>query len=86
MLGKDNQIKTGMNPLDYWISQNSDIRQYMDDYEAKGYNYLPNGVSSQLIDDMKALYRNGTANEKAMVITVLSSAKLYFGERVIWES
>lgn len=86
ILGKDNHIKTGMNPLDYWISENATIRKFMDEYESHGYKYLPDETSEQLITDMKALYKNGTANEKAMVLTVLSSAKLYFGDQIIWEN
>jgi len=29
---------------------------------------------------MKNLFASGTANEKAMVLTVLSAAKLYYGK------
>ena len=52
----------------------------MNAYESEGYFYLPEEVSTQLIDDMKKLYRSGNVNEKSMVLTVLASAKLYFGD------
>ena len=81
ILGKDELIKTGMNPLDYWLSENENLREYMDSYEKKGYMYLPIGTSKQLGEDMKNLYAYGNTNEKTMVLTVLSSMKLYFGEK-----
>lgn len=72
--------KKGMNPLDYWVHTNTSLKEYMDSYEEKGYNYLPDNVSEQLKEDMHYLYKNGSAIEKTMVLTVLSSAKLFFGE------
>lgn len=81
ILGKDELIKTGMNPLDYWLSENEKLREYIDSYEKKGYVYLPAGTSKQLEEDMKNLYAYGNTNEKTMVLTVLSSMKLYFGEK-----
>ena len=78
MLGKDSLSNQGMNPLDYWYARNESLKAYLDGYEAEGYRYLP-PVSEQLITDMKQLYATGTFNEKAMVLTVLASAKLYFG-------
>ena len=79
ILGKDELIKTGMNPLDYWLSENEKLREYLDSYEKKGYAYLPAEASKQLEEDMKNLYAYGNTNEKTMVLTVLSSMKLYFG-------
>ena len=72
--------KTGMNPLDYWFANNQSLRDYFDKYESEGYQYLPSEASHQLINDMKQLYRTGSVNEKAMVLTVISAAKLFFGD------
>jgi len=80
MLGKSQYINTGMNPLDYWIAHNDPLREYMDAYEREGYRSMPSEASAQLIEDMKQLYSTGNANEKTMVLTVLASAKLYFGD------
>ena len=80
MLGRTVYNTSGMNPLDYWIANNRELRDYLDAYEAKGYQYMPSGASEQLVADMKELYHSGNASEKAMVLTVLASAKLYFGE------
>lgn len=79
MLGYGALSTHSMNPLDYWFAQNSSLKNYLDSYEADGYRWLP-PVSEQLISDMKQLYATGTFNEKAMVLTVLAAAKLYFGE------
>ena len=70
--------KKGMNPLDYWIHTNQPLKDYMDSYEKAGYSYLPEGVSEELRKDMHDLYENGNANEKTMVLTVLSSTKIFF--------
>lgn len=80
ILGLHRYINTGMNPLDYWVSRNKEVKEYMDTYEANGYASMPCQASQQLIDDMKYLYKIGNINEKAMVLTVLASAKLYFGD------
>lgn len=79
LLRRQQYINTGMNPLDYWLSRNEDLRNYLDTYEKSGYSYMPDGASEQLIRDMKQLYKTGTVSEKTMVLTVLASVKLYFG-------
>ena len=73
-------IKTGMNPLDYWISKNNQIRLFMNEYEENGYKYFPKNTSEQLKRDMRHLYTSGNALEKTMVLTVLAAVKLYFGK------
>lgn len=73
--------RKGMNPLDYWIYTNKPLMNYMDSYEKTGFHYMPKSVSEELRKDMHDLYENGNANEKIMVLTVLSSAKLFFGEK-----
>lgn len=79
MLGKDSLSSRSMNPLDYWFARDTALQDYLNGYEARGYCCLP-GASEQLISDMKQLYATGTFSEKAMVLTVLAAAKLYFGE------
>ena len=69
-----------MNPLDYWISKNPELKAFLDTYEHNGYQYIPNTASSSLIKDMKELYSTGNAMEQSMVLTVLSACKLYFGD------
>ena len=72
--------KKGMNPLDYWIHTNQPLMDYMDSYEKQDIPICRKEVSEELKKDMHDLYENGNANEKTMVLTALSSAKLFFGE------
>lgn len=81
MLGRSDLIANGMNPLDYWAAHDSRVREFMEQYAERGYAALPQGASEQLVSDMKELFRTGTVNERAMVLTVLAAAKLYFGDR-----
>ena len=80
MLGHSKNIASGMNPLDYWVEHNSEARQFLERYEQDGYSSMPQGTSDQLVADMKELFKVGTVNERTMVVTVLSAAKLYFGD------
>ncbi len=80
MIGMHNLIRSGMNPIDFWLSKNLHAKEFLDKYERSAYVNLPRDASDQLVNDMKELYKTGTACEKTMVLTVLSSAKLYFGE------
>ena len=54
----------GMNPIDYWLSSNAEMKAYLDNYQKEGIERWE-GLLSQ---------------EKSMVLTVLASAKLYFGD------
>ena len=71
---------SGMNPIDYWIANSYELRTFLDTYEESGLKWLPNSISSRFITDLRNLYHSGNASEKAMVLTVLSATKLYFGE------
>jgi len=71
--------RNGMNPIEYWVSRSKKLRSFLDNYESDGYKYIPSGVSDKLVSDMKWLYQNGNIYEKSMVLTVLSSARSYFG-------
>ena len=75
-----NHYSDNMNPIDYWISKNPELKAFLDTYEHNGYQYIPNTASSSLIKDMKELYSTGNAMEQSMVLTVLSACKLYFGD------
>lgn len=61
-----------MNPLDYWLSKNNELRAYYDNYFNE-YNYLIE--EKELAEDLKLLYKEGTATEKNQVITLLSFVK-----------
>ena len=79
MMGKHSLSNHGMNPLDYWFGRDKALQTYLNRQEAEGYRCLPQ-ASDRLISDMKQLYATGSFNEKAMVLTILAAAKLYFGD------
>lgn len=72
----------GMNPLDYWYVENPKIKSYMDGYAENAFGYISKIISEELFNDMKKLYSNGNVEEKCMVLTVLSSAKMYFKSNI----
>ncbi len=81
MLGLGHKINSGMTPLGYWISNDKELKDYLDGYAQEELTNPKTEMSSQLLSDMKELYSTGTATEKTMVLTVLGSIKLYFGEK-----
>lgn len=80
MLGLLHKINDGMTPIAYWIANDKKLKAYLDGYAEEELNNPKAEMSTQLISDMKKLYSTGTAVEKTMVLTVLGSVKLYFGE------
>ncbi len=79
ILGLGHKVKSGMTPIAYWIENDSELKTYLDGYAKEWLDNSAVRLSSQLISDMKELYSTGTATEKTMVLTVLGSVKLYFG-------
>ena len=79
ILGLGHKVKNGMTPIAYWIENDSKLKAYLDGYAKEWLNNSATRLSSQLISDMEELYSTGTATEKTMVLTVLGSVKLYFG-------
>lgn len=80
MLGLDAFISEGMNPIDYWIAHDDKIRNYLDKTKETLLAEEAGLFSPMLKEDLSNLYDSGNASEKAMVLTVLSAARLYFGE------
>jgi len=71
-------LKNSMNPMEYWYSTNSELRDFIDDYYNVNIDKLkkyPNEYA--LVDD---LFRKGTIKEKLIVLTILSVMKQYFNE------
>jgi asparagine synthase (glutamine-hydrolysing) len=63
-----------MNPFEYWYHHGVGVRSYMDDYFAGG---LDLGFSPELRADLLMLYREGTVQEKTMVLTVVGAARVF---------
>ena len=79
LLGKEKWLTHEMVPMAYWMEHDGNLRSTLDHYAAEGFAHPPAAMSEQLLSDMQWLYTSGNANEKAMVLTVLAAAKLYFG-------
>lgn len=72
--------KSGMNPLDYWISQDQKLRSFWSQYVEETLQQFSSLFSSQLKLDIQHLFYNGNASEQVMALTVLGALKLYFGK------
>lgn len=63
-------------PFDYWYENDAKSRNYMDSYFKRYLNQTV--ISKELQKDLKMVYQKGNARPKAMAITVLAAAKLFF--------
>ena len=68
--------KEHMNPFDYWLRTNHNLRKFQDNYFEKNIEFLARNKKLQNHCDL--LYKNGNAIEKSQVLTLLSSLKLFF--------
>ena len=78
LFGHAEKARFSMNPLDYLSRRGSAQRKYMDEYEKSAYNALPIELPEQLESDLRELYAVGSAEERSLVLTVLSAIRLYF--------
>ena len=78
LFGHAEKARFSMNPLDYLSRRGSAQRKYMDEYEKSAYNALPIELPEQLKSDLRELYAVGSAEERSLVLTVLSAIRLYF--------
>jgi asparagine synthase (glutamine-hydrolysing) len=67
--------KNNMNPLEYWLNTNGDLRKYLNEYFAINIDRIEN---VQLKEDCINHYNNGNGIEKMQVISLLSGLKLFF--------
>lgn len=80
MLGLDDRISEGMNPIDYWIAKDEKLHAFLDRSKETLLREEKKHYSPMLAEDLSWLYDEGNASEKAMVLTVLSATKLYFSD------
>ncbi|MDE6600760.1 MAG: hypothetical protein K2K90_01075 [Lachnospiraceae bacterium] len=66
--------------LDILFDSDQKAQTFVKKYVKQTYPYFRKMASGQFCNDMKELYLHGGILEKSMVLTVLSSAKLYFQE------
>lgn len=76
LLMNSNKENIGMNPFDKWYNINKELRDKFDQYFRENIDKLANNV--ELKNDCENLYVNGTAREKAQVLGLLATLKLYF--------
>lgn len=78
VIGYETKISEGMNPIDYWISQDDDLHRFLDKRKEVLLKESESLYSVELVKDLSKLYDEGNASEKAMVLTVLAATKMYF--------
>lgn len=61
--------KLSMNPLEYWLENNKSIALFYEQYYAKNIASLQS--NKELHTDIKNLFKTGSFNEKALVLTLL---------------
>ena len=66
--------KNNMNPLDFWMYSNPELKKYQDNYFQDNIMRIVN--NKELLEDCKHLYNTGSAIEKNLVLTLLSAVKI----------
>lgn len=69
------KIKSGMNPLDYWLENNESLRVCLNTYFDEHIVGLNQYTTLQ--KDCLKLYKEGNSGEKFQVLTLLSAIKLH---------
>ena len=80
MFGLYSRISDRLNLIDYWISKDANLHGFLDKSKEE---LLSKGrwcYSSDLTEDLSKLYEEENASEKAMVLTVLATTKMYFDD------
>ena len=65
--------ESGMNPIDYWYTNNMNLARYMDDYFSRCTKLKE--LDDELYRDAKWLYESGNAIEKIMAISLVGSVE-----------
>ena len=76
LLTEPTKTKSHMNPLDYWLDTNKNLKEFLDNYYEVHINLLDQ--NSELKEYCSLLYKEGNAIEKSLALTLLSSVKLFF--------
>lgn len=69
------QMKSGMNPFDYWMKHNSSLRNYTGQYFNDHIDLISFDLTLQ--GDCMNLYKEGNTGEKLQVLTLLAAIKLH---------
>lgn len=68
-------MQSGMNPFDYWLNKNTDLKNQIDLYFDNNISLVEN--NKELMNDCIQLFNNGNAGEKFQVLTLLGAIKLH---------
>lgn len=68
-----------MNPMDYWLGNNPEIKKETDSLFAENIRALCEKIDNNLIDDTKRLYYQGTCGEKMQALTVCAVGRIMQG-------
>jgi asparagine synthase (glutamine-hydrolysing) len=68
--------KKHMNPFDYWYANNSDLREFQNNYFNENIEKV-RSISERLYSDLFELYK-GTALEKTQALSLVSAIKLFY--------
>lgn len=69
-----------MNPLDYWVNQKPQIRDFFQRYFDDKKELIGRMCSSELQRDLNDMFDVGNAMEKMIVLTAIGSISYYFGD------
>jgi len=72
--GKDTEDKRHMNPFDYWIKTNDELKCFFVDYYKKYINLVRDG---ELREDLANHFTHGRGIEKIQVLSLLSAIKTF---------
>lgn len=75
---KNKISKNNMNPLEYWLNTNIQLKTYLDDFFTTSIELIDNQT---LKEDINFLYHHGTEMEQIQVITLLSFFDVFFNNR-----
>ena len=68
-----NRLK-GMNPVAYYLSHNTELQEFLDDY----FQYMESIETIELRSFLKEIQKTGTATEKIQAVSLLSAIKLFY--------
>ncbi|WP_417871875.1 asparagine synthase-related protein [Winogradskyella sp.] len=75
ILKSGHRSKYTMNPMDYWVETNSDLKNFLQNYFQENIDKIEN---PELKNDCTQLFMDGRTVEKIQVLSLLSAVKLYF--------
>ena len=70
----EQEIPIGMNPVDYYISHNQDLRNYLAEY----FQYMEAISDPEIRKTLEGIRESGSATEKLQAVSLLGTIKLFY--------